>query len=89
MKLKLIKHNENSNTYQAEGFKIVYKYQGKIAGDNAVNKREKIYLITGKAVVTISEKSSKIQAPSYFEIPERTYHKIVALTDIAFIILEE
>lgn len=86
--MKLIKENEKGKNYQADGFKITYRYQGAVSGDNAENLRETLYLITGKAEVTVEESSNVVEGPAKIEIPAKTYHKIKALTDIACILFE-
>ena len=89
MELKLIKENEKGKTYQAEGFKILYRYKGKVAGDNSENVEELIYFITGSAEITLKDKTWIIESPAKVEFPANTYHKIKALTDISFILFEK
>ena len=88
MDLELIKENEKGKNYQADGFKITYRYQGAVSGDNAENLQETLYLISGKARVTVEDNITEYEAPAKFEIPAKTYHKIEALTDIACILFE-
>ena len=78
MEMKLIKENEKGKTYQADGFKILYRYKDKIAGDNAENVEELIYFITGSAEITLRDKTWIIEAPAKIEFPAKTYHKIKA-----------
>lgn len=85
--MKLIKENEKGKNYQADGFKITYRYKGAIT-ENAVNLHEILFLITGKVKVTINDKTETIEAPARIEIPAKTYHKIEALTDIACVLFE-
>jgi len=87
-KMKLIKENEKGKTYQANGFKILYRYKGRIAGDNSENVKETIYFITGSAEITLRDKTWTVEAPAKVEFPVKTYHKIKALTDISFIVFE-
>jgi hypothetical protein len=86
--MKLIKENEKGKTYQADGFKILYRYKDKIAGDNSKNVRELIYFVTGSAKITLENKTWVIESPAKVEFPANTYHKIEALTDINFILFE-
>jgi len=87
--MKLIKENEKGKNYQADNFKILYRYKGSIAGDNSENVEELIYLITGKAEITLRETTNVVEAPAVIEFPAKTYHKIKALTDISFILFEK
>ena len=89
MEIKLIKENEKGKTFQADGFKILYRYKGKIAGDNSINVKELIYFITGSAKITLKDKTWIINSPAKIKFPEKTYHKIEALTDINFIVFEK
>ena len=87
--MKLITENEKGKTYQADGFKILYRYKGMIAGDNSENVKEFIYFITGSAEITLQDKTRIIESPARIEFPAKTYHKIKALADISFILFED
>jgi len=87
--MKLIKENEKGRTYQANGFKILYRYKDMIAGDNSENVKELIYFITGSAEITLKDKTWIIKSPAKVEFPANTYHNIKALTDISFILFEK
>jgi len=87
--MKLIKENEKGKTYQADGFKIVYRHKDTISGDNSENVEELIYLVSGSAEVTLKDKTWTAEAPAKIEFPAKTYHKIKALTDICFILIEK
>ncbi len=89
MEIRLIKKNEKGRTYQADGFKILYRCKGAIAGDNSENVEELIYFITGSAEVTLRDKTWVIESPAELRFPAKTYHRIKALTDISFIIFEK
>jgi len=88
MNIKLIKENEKGKTFQADGFKILYRYKNMVAGDNSENVEELIYLISGSAEITLDDKKWIANSPAKLEFPARTYHKIKALTDISFILFE-
>ncbi|MFT4311198.1 MAG: hypothetical protein ACMXX7_01075 [Candidatus Woesearchaeota archaeon] len=89
MEIKLIKENDKGKTYQAKGFKILYRYKDKIAGDNSENVEELIYFIEGSAEITLKDKTWTVNSPAKVEFPANTYHKIKALTDISFILFEK
>jgi quercetin dioxygenase-like cupin family protein len=86
MKLELIKEKVEGKNYQAGDFKIYYRYKNTIAGDNAENVKEIIYLVSGKAEFTLKDKTWTEEAPAKIEFPAKTYHKIKAITDIAFLL---
>jgi len=86
--MELIKENEKGKNYQADNFKVLYRYKGTIAGDNSENVKELIYFITGSAEITLQDKTWVVEAPAKIEFPAKTYHKIKALTDISFILFE-
>jgi mannose-6-phosphate isomerase-like protein (cupin superfamily) len=87
--MKLIKENEKGKVYQTENFKIVYRKKDTISGDNEENVEELIYLVHGSAEVTLKDKTWTAKAPAKIEFPAKTYHKIKALTDICFILIEK
>jgi hypothetical protein len=86
MSIKLIKEKKEGKNYQADGFKILYRYKDTIAGDNSENVEELIYLISGKAEITLRYSTEIVEAPAKIEFPAKTYHKIRAITDIAFVL---
>lgn len=87
--MNLIKENEKGKVYQTEHFKIVYRNKDTISGDNEENVKELIYLVHGSAEVTLKDKTWTVEAPAKIEFPAKTYHKIKALTDICFILVEK
>ena len=89
MEIKLIKEKKEGKNYQADDFKIFYRYKDTVAGDNSENVEELIYLITGSAEITLRDKIWMVEAPAKIEFPANTYHKIKALTDIAFVLYEK
>jgi len=89
MNIKQIKKDKDGKKFQADGFKIYYKNKGTISGDNAKNVKEVIYLISGKAEITLKNKTWKVQAPSKLKFPKKTFHKITALTDIIFLVFNK
>lgn len=88
MSIQILREDERGQIYQCEGFKVFYRIKNSISGDNDINPEEKIYLITGSAEITQGTKTWTASAPAYIEIPANTYHKITALTNISFIILD-
>ena len=86
MDVKLIKEDKSGKVYQADNFKIFHRKKDSVSGDNEENPKELIYLITGSAEFTLEEETKSVEAPFVIEIPEKTYHKILAITDISFII---
>ena len=87
--MKLLKENEKGKTYQVKDFKIFYRNKDSISGDNSENVEEEIYLISGSAEVTLKESTKIVNAPAKIDFPAKTYHKIKALTDIIFILIEK
>ena len=87
--MKLIKENSKGKTYQAKGFKILYRNKDAISGDNSINVRETLYLIKGSAEVTLRNTVKIIKAPAKFKFPAKTHHKIKALTEIILVMFED
>lgn len=86
--MELIRRDKKGEVYQADGCKIFYRNKKSISGDNDENDAEVIYLITGSAEVTLRDKTWSVDAPEKIEFPANTYHKILALTDISFVVWE-
>ena len=87
--MKLIKENEKGKTYQTDKFKILYRNKDTISGDNEVNVEELLYLVSGKAEITLKDSAWIAEAPAKIEFPAKTYHKIKAITDIILILIEK
>ncbi len=85
-KFKLTKNNEKGKIFENKTHQIFNRVKGSISGDNEINPFEKITFISGNAKLTIKDKISEISEPCYFEIPENTYLKIEAVTDVSFMI---
>ena len=86
MTLSLIKDNQKGKTYQADGFQFLYRKAGSMLWDNAINVTETLYFITGAAEISIEEQKFMVEAPVKVVIPEKTYHRIEAKSDISFIL---
>ena len=88
MSIRLLREDDRGQIYQCQGFKVFYKIKGSVSGNNDINPEKKIYLITGTAEITKGTRTKTVHAPTYMEIPANTFHKIIALTNISFIILD-
>ena len=84
--MKLIKENHKWKTYQLNDYKICYRNKDSISWDNDIAPQETIYLLSGSAEITIKENIEIFTSPSTIIIPEQTYHKIKAITDICFLL---
>ena len=85
--MKLIKEDKRGRTYHIkDNLNLLYRNVGSISGDNDINAEEVIYFVTGSAIVTIADQIIIINSPQKITIPEKTYHKIEAITDISFIL---
>lgn len=89
MKIKLVKEDSKGKTYGDDFLRIFYRNKGSISGDNAENREELIYLVTGSTKITLKDSAKTVEAPARIEFPAKTYHKIEALTDICFVLQEK
>lgn len=87
--MELIKENEKGRTFLCDGFKLLYRNKSSISGDNEMNVEEDLYLVSGTALIVVGESEKQYSAPAFFHIPEKTYHKIEAVTDITMILFEK
>jgi len=86
--MKLIAENEKGKTYQADGFKVLYRNAGSVSGDNDINVEEYMCLVSGTVDVTIEQETTQYNAPASFHIPAKTYHKLKAVEDIIIVMVE-
>lgn len=84
--MELIKEDKKGKVYRSDEIKIFYRNIGSISGDNNENPEELIYLISGRARVTLEDKVDELEAPAKITFPPKTYHKIEALQDIVFVL---
>ncbi len=86
MAINLVKKDDKGRVYDAGDFRIYYRSENTITGDNSENQSELIYLIAGSAEVTIGDSMHTAVAPAQIDIPATTYHKIKAITEIIFVL---
>ena len=85
--MKLIKDKESKKVFEDEnGVRFYECKKGEILGDNNINPKELIYLVSGSVELDIDGNLKKIDYPAKIEIPEKTYHKIEAVEDIKFLL---
>lgn len=89
MNVKLIKEDDRGKVFLGDGFKVFYRFKGSVSGDNAINPAEHITLVKGRANVVIADSQREYSSPAQLQIPKKTYHRIEAITDIVFILVEE
>lgn len=85
-KLKLLKESDKWKNFDGWGFQLLERFAGSVTWDNIINPDELLYLISGKAVITLWDRKEEIIAPCKFEFPANTYHKIEAITDITLLL---
>jgi len=85
-KLKIIKSDQRGIVYQCGQNMFVSRKKGTITADHIHSDiAETIYLFKGTIELTIGKKVKKIIAPAKIKIPKKTYHKILAISDIDFL----
>ncbi len=81
-KLRIIKSDERGIMYDCDKLNFISRKKGTINADHSHNDYEILYLVKGEAELTIGDETKTVEAPVKIEIPENTYHKLVALSDI-------
>lgn len=85
--LKVIKSDERGIMYDCDKLNYLERKKGSVSADHSHKDREILYLIKGKAVLTVDDETKAIKAPARIEIEPNVYHKLEAATDI--ILLED
>ena len=80
--LKTIKSDERGIIYDCDKLNYISRKKGSINANHSHCDYEILYLVKGEAELTIGEETKIIKAPIKIEIPENTYHKLIALSDI-------
>ena len=85
-KIKIIKSDERGIIYDCGSSSFITRKKGTIGADHTHEDQEIIYLVKGKIELTIGNETQIVKAPIMFRINSNVYHKVIALTDIDFVI---
>lgn len=86
----LAKEDNRGRMYKTdEQHSVLYRKQGSVTGDNAENRAEVLYLVSGEARITCAERIYDAVSPARIIFEANTYHKIEALTDVILVLLAE
>ena len=84
--IKIIKSDERGIIYDCGNSSFITRKKGTIGADHTHEDPEIIYLVKGEIELTIGDETQVVKAPIMFKIDPNVYHKVVALTDIDFVI---
>ena len=83
--LDILKEDERGKIYDCGNFKLIIRKKNSVSADHVHDKNEILFLIEGKIELTVNNETKIVEAPIKISIPNETYHKIKALTDIKLI----
>jgi len=83
--IPIIKHDDRGLIYRCEPVNYIVRKKGTTSADHTHNEAERLYLVEGKVRLTIGNETKNIEAPIKVFIPQKEYHKLLALTDIKLI----
>lgn len=81
-KVAIKKSDERGTIYKIEKFNLVIRKKGTTSADHSHPEKETLYLIEGRAEITVDDETQVVEPVARLEFPENTYHKLVALSDI-------
>ncbi len=84
--IKIIKSDERGIIYDCGNSSFITRKKGTIGANHLHEDPEIIYLVKGEIELTIGDETKIVKAPTMFEINSNVYHKVVALTNIDFVI---
>jgi quercetin dioxygenase-like cupin family protein len=84
-KLQIVKSDERGIIYDCGKVGFIIRSKGTISADHTHEEPEILYLVEGRATLTIGKEVSEVEAPVEIEISGNVYHKLVALTDIRIV----
>lgn len=84
--IKIIKSDERGIIYDCGNSSFITRKKGSIGANHTHEDQEIIYLVKGEIELTIGDETKIVRAPIMFKIDSNVYHKVVALTDIDFVI---
>ena len=80
--IPIAKSDERGLIYDCGKIRLVVRKKDSVGAGHSHPEGEDMFLIEGKAELTVGKETKKVKAFTKIEIPPNTYHKIVALTDI-------
>lgn len=78
--LKIIKKDSRGAIYDCDKVILIERKKGSVSAGHAHGQGEVLFLITGKARLTVGDETAVVEAPCRIEIEGGIYHKIVALS---------
>ena len=83
--IKYFKNDERGVILECGKSHFVARVEGSASADHTHQEAESLYLVKGKAEITIGGETETVEAPVWFVTKPNEYHKIVALSDIEMI----
>ena len=80
--LKLIKKDKRGAVYDCDKVILIERKKGSVSADHVHEQGEVLFLIEGKARLTVGDETAVAEAPCRIEIAGGVYHKIVALSKV-------
>ena len=84
-KLPIVKEDERGIIYDCGKVGYIFRKQGTISANHVHEDTETLYLVEGRAELTVGGETREVEAPIKIKIPPNVYHKLVALTDIRMV----
>lgn len=84
-KISVIKSDGRGEILDCGEVRAVLRKKGSLSADHSHEDAEVLYLLEGRAEITIGGRRGEVAGPSMIEIEENVYHKIIALTDVIFL----
>lgn len=84
--IKIIKSDERGTIYDCGKSSFISRKKGTISANHTHKDPEIVYLVKGDVELTIGDETKIVKAPIMFKTDSNVYHKLVALTDIEFVI---
>ena len=81
-KLEPVWEDERGRVFDLGSYEYVARAKDSVSGDHVHEVSEDIYLMEGTAMLSVAPETVEFTAPAKVTVPAKTYHKLVALTDI-------
>lgn len=83
--IERLKEDDRGTIFKCGSVNYIVRKKATVSADHAHKEAETLYLIEGKAELTIGKDTKNVEAPIKVFIPSNEYHKLIALSDIKFI----
>ena len=83
--LPIIKEDERGTIWDCDSYNFISRKKGTVRANHVHEGAETLYLVLGRAELTVGDQTQIVEALIKIEIEADQYHQLIALTDIGLL----